>query len=150
MLKDYDDDAILNEYNLRFRSISEQRQSISSSAMVKAFLSNILDGKEKDREHFFCIFLDAQNKLIEIETLFSGSLSSSAVYPREVIKAILKHEAANIILAHNHPSGESSPSSSDMAITKKLQTACKSIDVEILDHIIIGAEYYSFVDNHLL
>jgi DNA repair protein RadC len=149
-LKLISDDDILSEYNLRFRSISESRAALSSSAMVKAYLSNILDDKEKDREHFFCIFLDAQNKMITIETLFIGSLSTSAVYPREVIKAVLKHEAANIILAHNHPSGASIPSSSDRAVTKKLQTACASIDVAILDHIIIGDDYYSFADNRLL
>ncbi len=149
-LKLISDDDILSEYNLRFRSVGENRAAMSSSAMVKAYLSNILDDKEKDREHFFCIFLDAQNKMITIETLFSGSLTSSAVYPREVIKAVLKHEAANIILAHNHPSGITIPSSSDLAITKKLQTACKAIDVIVLDHIIIGDDYYSFADNGLL
>jgi DNA repair protein RadC len=149
-LKQFSDDQILNEYNLRFRSIGEYRQKMSSSAMVKAYLSNILDDKEKDREHFFCIFLDGQNSVISIDTLFTGSLTTSAVYPREVIKAILKHEAANVILAHNHPSGSLQPSGSDRAVTKKLQAACSSIDVGILDHIIIGDGYFSFADHNLI
>ena len=149
-IKQFSDDAILNEYNLRFRSIGEKREKLSSSTMVKAFLSNILDDHEKDREHFFAIFLDGQNSMIAIEKLFTGSLTSSAVYPREVIKAVLKHEAATIILAHNHPSGSLQPSSSDRAVTKKLQTACSSIDVEILDHIIIGDGYFSFADHRLI
>ncbi|MBC8553720.1 MAG: DNA repair protein RadC [Candidatus Brocadiales bacterium] len=151
-IKDYSDFTIIAEYKRRFESVSEAPVK-SSKASYQALLQAIADDKdaEKDREHFYVMFLNGQNKVIKIERMFTGTITSSAVYPREVIKAILKHEAAAIILMHNHPSGEITPSSSDRAVTTKLKAACESIDVDILDHIIIGkTEYYSFSDHNLL
>ena len=149
-IKDFADITIITEYKRRFESIGETISKAEISAHQARRL--LLDpGLAHDREHFGVIFLDGQNKMIKSEVLFSGSITTSAVYPREVIKKILEYEAAHIILCHNHPSGEITPSSSDRAVTKKLQTACDSIDVQILDHIIIGkAEYYSFNDHHLI
>ncbi len=151
-LKDYSDYSIVAEYKRRFESVNETpaRSSKDSYRILLQVIADDIEA-ESDREHFYVMFLNGQNKVIKTERLFTGSLTSSAVYPREVIKKVLKYEAATIILMHNHPSGEITPSSSDRAVTKKLQTACSSIDVEILDHIIIGkAEFFSFADHRLL
>ena len=97
------------------------------------------------------IFLDGQNQIIKMEELFTGSLTTSAIYPREVIQKVLGYDAASVILVHNHPSGSLNPSGSDRAVTKKLQIALASIDVEILDHLIVGGnDFFSFADHHLL
>ena len=89
--------------------------------------------------------------MLSTEVLFEGSLSTSAVYPREVVERVIELGAGAVILGHNHPSGEITPSSSDRAVTKKLQTALTAIDVEVLDHLIIGgSEYFSFTDHQLL
>ena len=96
-------------------------------------------------------FLNGQHKVLVTETLFVGSITTSAVYPREVVQRILDLGAAAVMFSHNHPSGELTPSSSDRAVTKKLQTALAAIDVDVLDHIIIGgAEHYSFCDNRII
>ncbi len=101
-----------------------------------------------DQEHFVILFLSGSNSVITVEKLFTGSLTTSAIYPREVIKKILEYKAANVILAHNHPSGSLIPSNSDKAVTRKLATACNSIDVDVLDHIIIGGDgFFSFQDG---
>jgi DNA repair protein RadC len=149
-IQEFSDTEICNEYQRRF-SVCEGKDYIRSSRAVKEYLKTHFDKLEKDREHILCIFLDGQNQIITVETLFTGSLTASAVYPREVIKAILKHESASVVFAHNHPSGSTTPSSSDRAVTKKLQTACSSIDVEVLDHIILGGdEFFSFADHRLI
>ena len=91
------------------------------------------------------------NSIIKTDTLFKGTLTSSAVHPREVIRKVLKHEAAALILAHNHPSGNYKASNDDLAITKRLVNACKTIDVFIHGHIIIaGNDYTSFADKGLM
>jgi DNA repair protein RadC len=150
-IKDYADFTIIAEYKRRFESVSEEPAK-SARAVHQLFLDHLAqDPPERDREHFYIMFLNGQNKVIAIEKLFSGTITTSAVYPREIIKAVLRHEAANIILMHNHPSGEITPSGSDRAVTTKIKTACESIDVTVLDHLILGkADYYSFSDNHLL
>ena len=103
------------------------------------------------RESFLALFLDAQNKVITWETLFEGTLTSSAVYPREVFRRVLELKAASVIFAHNHPSGCVEPSENDMQITSDLVLAASFMDVRVLDHIIVGADtHYSFADHGLL
>ena len=91
-----------------------------------------------EHEEFHVLWLDAQNRLITCERLFSGSLMSTSVYPREVVKAALAHNAGACILAHNHPSGVSDPSSADLTLTRSLQSALAMIDVNVLDHFIVA------------
>lgn len=91
-----------------------------------------------DHEEFHIIWLDNQNRMIVAERMFSGTLSSTAVYPREVVKAALHHNAAACILGHNHPSGDPRPSDSDIALTKRLVESLNAIDVRVLDHLIIA------------
>ncbi|QTA82802.1 UPF0758 [Desulfonema limicola] len=104
--------------------------------------------KDKKRELFKVIFLDAQNKVIAAKTLFEGTLTSSSVYPREVVNAALEHHAAALIFAHNHPSGDPKPSSEDIAVTKQLVFACKVMGITVHEHIVIGDnKYFSFADQ---
>ncbi len=122
---------------------------LRSSKTVKDYLTHNL--RERNREIFMVIFLDGQNQIIKMEELFTGSLTTSAIYPREVIQKVLSYDAASVILVHNHPSGSLTPSGSDRAVTKKLKVALASIDVEILDHLIVGGnDFFSFADHRLL
>jgi DNA repair protein RadC len=107
--------------------------------------------RDKRREVFLAIFLDTKNRVIAVETLFEGTLNASAVYPREVILAALKQQAAALIFAHNHPSGDPQPSAEDMAITRQLVFAGGVMGIAVHEHLVIGAErYYSFADNGLI
>jgi DNA repair protein RadC len=105
---------------------------------------------QDDIEKMYCIFMDAKNKIIKIEKLFSGTISSSAVYPREIVKRVLELKSTAVILSHNHPSGDITPSSSDFAITARIQTALNSIEVALHDHLIIGKNFYSFAEHGFL
>jgi DNA repair protein RadC len=102
-------------------------------------------------EVFMVLFLDAQNKLISADELFRGSLTQTSVYPREVVKHALQHNAASVILAHNHPSGLAQQSQADELITQQLKQALALIDVRVLDHFIVaGNATFSFAERGLL
>jgi DNA repair protein RadC len=104
--------------------------------------------RDKKREQFKVIFLDAKNRVLGIETLFEGTLTASSVYPREVVRAALDHHAAALIFVHNHPSGDPQPSPEDTALTRKLVKACRLMDLTVHEHIIIGGgTYYSYADS---
>lgn len=104
--------------------------------------------RDKHRECFDAVFLDAKNRVLSIATLFEGTLTSSSVYPREVILAALDHHAAALIFTHNHPSGDPKPSGEDVAVTRRLVFACRTIDITVHEHIIIGDNcYFSFADE---
>jgi DNA repair protein RadC len=104
--------------------------------------------RDKTREHFKIIFLDAKNRVISTETHSKGTLTASSVYPREVVDSALKHKAAALIFAHNHPSGDPKPSPEDIAITRQLVFSGKVMGITIHEHIIIGDNcYYSFADQ---
>jgi len=97
------------------------------------------------------LFLDAQNRLIVALELFSGTLTQTSVYPREVVKKALHHNAASVIFAHNHPSGVAEPSRADEALTRVLKQALLLVDVRVLDHFIIGhGGMFSFAERGLL
>lgn len=93
---------------------------------------------EREREEFWCLWLDAQHRVIEAERLFVGTLTQTSVYPREVVKGALMNNAAAVIFAHNHPSGATEPSQADLDLTISLKRALNLIDVAVLDHFIIG------------
>jgi DNA repair protein RadC len=106
-----------------------------------------------DREHevFVCLFLDSQHRLITVEELFRGTLAQTSVYPREVVKAVLLHNAAAVIFAHNHPSGLAEPSRADELLTQSLKQALALIDTRCLDHFVIGAtQIVSFAERGLM
>ena len=103
------------------------------------------------KEIFVVLFLDAQNRLLESETLFTGTLTQTSVYPREVVKRSLHHNAAAVIFAHNHPSGHTVPSAADENLTRKLKEALGVVDVRVLDHFVVaGNEVLSFAEQGLL
>lgn len=106
----------------------------------------------REKEVFAAIFLDTRNGVIDIQELFHGTLSSSAVYPREVIKSALSMNAASMVFAHNHPSGHLEPSPADHAITRRLILAANIMEMKVLDHIIIGnsQDYYSFAEHGIM
>jgi DNA repair protein RadC len=111
--------------------------ALSSPTQVADFLRLELGGERA--EVFMVLFLDAQNRLIRAERMFSGTLTQTSVYPREVVKAALLHHAASVILAHNHPSGVAEPSQADVALTATLRSALALIDVRVLDHFVVTA-----------
>lgn len=92
----------------------------------------------KPVECFCAVFLDIRMGVLAFETLATGSISSTAVYPREVVKAVLRHNAAAVIFAHNHPSGSAQPSAEDRLLTERLVNALRLVDVRVLDHFIVG------------
>jgi DNA repair protein RadC len=107
--------------------------------------------REVKREKFKVLFLDTKNRIIEEKTLFEGTVDSSAVYPREIMKDALRYDASSLIFVHNHPSGDPEPSASDKRITKDLVLAAHIMQLGVLDHIIIGDDrYYSFADHGLI
>ena len=105
----------------------------------------------EEREVFGIILLDSQHGVLGFEILFHGTIDTASVYPREVIKSVLNANAAAVILTHNHPSGRPEPSTADVALTKRLQTALETIEVHLLDHLVIGgADSVSFAERGLL
>lgn len=101
-----------------------------------------------EQEVFIVLFLDNQNRLIACETVFKGTINEISIYPREIVKLALKHNAAAVILAHNHPSGIAEPSMADRRITERIQETLFLIDVKTLDHIVCGhGEYVSFAEK---
>jgi DNA repair protein RadC len=96
-----------------------------------------------EHELFAVMHLNSQHHLVEVQELFRGTIDDAAIYPREVVKAVLTHNAAAVILIHNHPSGVTEPSGADIAITENLATALSIIDVRVLDHIVVGARGFT-------
>lgn len=101
-----------------------------------------------EREEFIVLFLDNQHRLLACETLFTGTINHTEVYPREIVKAALRYNAAAVILAHNHPSGIPEPSKADRLITSNLQSTLLLVDVRVLDHFVVGhREIISFSER---
>lgn len=143
-------DEVIEAAKHIMESMMERRDiSLTSPHLVRQYLMMRLGRAE--REIFCVLFLDNQNRLIVAEDLFMGTVDGASVYPREVVKAALKHNAAAVLLAHNHPSGMVEPSFADQRITERLATALELIDVRVLDHFIVsGIESTSFAERGLL
>lgn len=106
---------------------------------------------EKKKEHFICLFLDTQNKIIKQEIVSIGILDTSLIHPREVFNTAIKENAKSIILVHNHPSGDVTPSEGDINATDRVKETGKILKIHLIDHVIIGKEgYYSFKENSKL
>lgn len=127
----------------------QKSRSMDNIQDIACFLTSQL--RHQQREVFAALFLDSQFGLIAYEELFLGSLSEIAVHPRELIKKTLKYNAANIVVAHNHPSGEATPSREDKYLTQQLKSALDLIEINLIDHIIIGeGKVFSFAEKNLL
>ena len=121
----------------------------ATKEMTKRYLSQQMEASETISEPYMAIiFLDNQNRLIRTEKMFFGTINQASVHPREVVKAALKCNAAAIIIAHNHPSGECTPSDADRHLTKRIELACDLVDIRFVDHIIVGkGDYFSFEEE---
>ena len=122
---------------------------IQSSENVLDYLRHNL--RDRGREVFLAVLLNGRNQVLDIVELFEGTLITSAVYPREVIKLILERDAAAVIFVHNHPSGNPNPSKDYQTLTRKLKAACATIDVQLHDHLIIaGNDFTSMADKGMI
>ncbi len=120
-----------------------------SPARLKDYVALHLGGLE--REVFAVIFLDNQHRLLVLEQLFQGTLNQTSVYPREVVRRAIAHNAAAVVLAHNHPSGLAEPSRADEFVTQALKSALQLVDVRVLDHLVVGqGRVVSFAERGLL
>jgi DNA repair protein RadC len=131
-----------------FKEKSEKEIYITSPEDIVKELAHI---KENKKENFVALYLDARNKLIYKETISIGSLNASLVHPREVFEPAVRNLAAQIILAHNHPSGDPEPSEDDLEMTKRLVEASKILGIDVIDHIIITKNrFFSFKEKGLI
>lgn len=123
--------------------------ALNSPSAVRDYLRLLLQNLE--HEVFVVVLLDAQNRVLATEELFRGTLTQTSVYPREVVKLALRHNAGAVILAHNHPSGVAEPSHADETLTQSLKQALALVDVRVLDHFIVaGSSALSFAERGLL
>jgi DNA repair protein RadC len=114
----------------------QRGDALKNPEITKSYLSARL--RDYDYEVFACLFLDARHRLISYEELFRGTIDGASVHPREVVRRALEHNAAAVVLAHNHPSGVAEPSDADRRITQRLKDALALVDVRIVDHLVIG------------
>ncbi len=128
--------AVLELARRHLAETLQRTDVIQSAADVRRYLSARMRGYA--HEVFACLFLDNKHRVIQYEELFQGTIDSSAVHPRQVVKRALHHNAAALIIAHNHPSGVAEPSRADEAITLRLKEALALIDVRLLDHVVVG------------
>ncbi|MBP0600783.1 DNA repair protein RadC [Herbaspirillum sp. LeCh32-8] len=131
------------------RALGEQLEDgalLNSTQAVGQYLKLLF--KNKGHECFIVLFLDVRNRLISTEEMFRGTLSQASVYPREVVKAALARNAAAVILAHNHPSGDPRPSQADVELTAMLKQALGLVEVQVLDHFVVaGTRTHSFAEH---
>lgn len=140
----------IREMSLRgLREELQRGDALNSPRVVREYLQLLLGGRQQ--EVFLVLFLDTQHRVIASEELFHGTLSQTSVYPREVVKRALAHNAAAVILAHNHPSGVAEPSQSDKLLTDALKQALSLVDVRVLDHFVVAVgRTLSFAEQGLL
>jgi len=135
--------------SLYLKEKAQEKPLAGSPRAVFNFLRQALGGLPK--EVFQVVYLNNANKIIEAEQLFQGTVDRSAIHPREVIAAALKHNATRLIFAHNHPGGSLRPSVEDQDITTRLKAACGAVGIEVLDHIIVtGDGYFSMREHGLI
>jgi DNA repair protein RadC len=146
IVADVGDPLLRGALELSRRSLRDELargDALSNPAQVANFLKLWL--RDRSFEVFAALFLDARNRLIVAEELFRGTLTQTAVYPREIVRRALEVNAAGVILAHNHPSGVAEPSTADRLLTQALRAACALVDVQVLDHVIVaGHQTHSF------
>lgn len=141
--------AVMEMARRALRESMDHADVLSTPEAVKSYLR--LKLQNLSREVFVVIFVDAQNRVLALEELFAGTLTQTSVYPREVVKQALTHNAAAVIFAHNHPSGVAEPSQADEDLTQVLRQALALIDVRVLDHFVVGrGGAMSFAERGLL
>ena len=133
-----EDSIIAKAMSILYTRMKKTGVEFSKPAVTKQFCCLKLGNKE--HEVFGILYLNSQHQLIEFEEMFRGTLTQTSVYPREIVKSALQHNAAAVIFTHNHPSGSLSPSRADELLTRELKTALTMIDVRVLDHIIVSGD----------
>ena len=143
--------TLLAAFELSKRALEVNDTNLPVINTAKDAAAQLSDMRDLKKEHFVVLYLNAKNQLVHKETISMGTLNANLVHPREVFEPALKHSAAQIIAAHNHPSGDSKPSEDDLEITKRLVEAGKMMGVELLDHVIIATNnHFSFKEEKLL
>ena len=141
--------AVLEMARRHLASAMERGLAFTSPDAVKSYLQAEL--RHRPREVFAVLLLNSQHQLLAFEELFQGTIDAASVWPREVVKLALAHNAAAVILAHNHPSGVAEPSQADRHITQRLQQALALVDIRVLDHLVVGeGQVLSFAERGLL
>ena len=141
--------AVLEMSRRALQEELQRKDALNSPQLVRDYLRLLLAGRQQ--EVFLVLFLDTQHRVIAFEELFRGTLSQTSVYPREVVKRALAHNAAAVILAHNHPSGVAEPSQADQLLTQALKQALILVDVRVLDHFVVaGGQTLSFAEKGLI
>ena len=141
--------AVLEMSRRALRETIDRGAALNSPQAVRDYLRLKLQGKQ--HEVFVAVFLDAQNRVLSVEEMFRGTLTQTSVFPREIVKRALHHNAAAIIFAHNHPSGVAEPSRADEALTQTLKHTLALVDVKVLDHFVVGGDAaMSFAERGLL
>ena len=148
-IRQSEDDLIAKAKHICKSRLKEVGIAFVSPDRVKDYL--ILELSNLESERFDVLFLNNQNQLIKHVPMFYGTIDGAAVYPREVVKLALELNAAALILAHNHPSGTCEPSSADKKITTRIKAAMETIDIRVLDHVIVGGtNTYSFAESGII
>ena len=141
--------AVLEMSRRALRETLDRGPALNSPQTVRDYLRLKLQGRA--HEVFVAVFLDAQNRVLEVEELFRGTLTQTSVFPREIVKRALHFNAAAIIFAHNHPSGVAEPSRADEALTQTLKHTLALVDVKVLDHFVVGGDSaMSFAERGLI
>ncbi|NIB39549.1 DNA repair protein RadC [Pseudomaricurvus alkylphenolicus] len=141
--------AVLEMGRRHLAEIMQSSTLFDSPEAVRAYLT--AEMRHQPREVFSLLLLDNRHRLLRYQELFQGTIDGTSVYPREVVKTALEANAAAVILAHNHPSGEAQPSQADRRITQRLQQALALVDIRVLDHLVVGdGEVVSFAERGLL
>lgn len=141
--------AVLEMSRRALRETLDRGPALNSPQTVRDYLRLKLQGRP--HEVFLAVFLDAQNRVLEVEELFRGTLTQTSVFPREIVKRALHFNAAAVIFAHNHPSGVAEPSRADEALTQTLKHTLALVDVKVLDHFVVGGDSaMSFAERGLI
>ena len=148
-IREREDTAIAEALAILKRRLQRDSFSVDSPQVMRDYL--IMQLAPLQHEAFYGVFLDARNRVIAAEEMFRGTLMQTSVYPREVVKRGLHHNAATVLFAHNHPGGIAEPSRSDELLTANLQRALALVDIRVLDHFVVaGTEATSFAELGLL
>jgi len=143
--------TLLAAFELAKRALEVDDSNLPVISTPKDVVAQLTELRHNKREHFVVLYLNARNQLVHKETISMGTLNANLVHPREVFEPALKHSAAGIMVAHNHPSGDPKPSEDDLEITKRLAEAGKMMGVELLDHVIIAVNnHFSFKEERLM
>jgi len=143
--------TLLAAFELAKRALEVNNTSLPTIVTPKDVVAQLTDLRHNKKEHFIALYLNARNQLVHKETISMGTLNANLVHPREVFEPALKHSAAGIMVAHNHPSGDPKPSEDDLEITKRLAEVGKMMGIELLDHVIIATNsHFSFKEEGYL